>query len=343
MSNPTDESSMLADLAVRLGMAECAGERLRQMPVATDLELADDVTAREQLEFSSVLAGDLEAMLAARPDPEQHPDWWTLLRATVGELRQRMDRPVEATGYVAWPTVSPTAGPIGMFLYAWALLTVLPDLVELHRRRGIPEAVSRDSASRLGGVMFSHREVTGEPGVGLFPLWGPPQYFCGADYLLGRHSFTRAELALGDGVAGHVLQVHVPPAGPLDQAASEKSLARAEHFFPDHYPEQPISAFVCKSWLLDPQLTHYLSPDSNIVRFQRRFRLLPHVPLDDDSEGDREMMRLGLHVTPPSESTLSDADLERIPQTTTLQRAFVTHLRAGKHWHKRTGIRRMHR
>jgi hypothetical protein len=50
------------------------------------------------------------------------------------------------------------------------------------------------------------------------------------------------------------------------------------------------------------------------------------------------MMRLGLHVEPPADA-IGPEDLARVPQQTTLQKAFVSHLRSGRHWSKRTGIR----
>jgi hypothetical protein len=186
--------------------------------------------------------------------------------------------------------------------------------------------------------MGTHRQVTGRAGVGLFPLWGPPLRFRSADIEIGRHSFTRARLAFGEGDAGYGLMVHVPPIGPLDPIASAESLAAAEQYFPQWYPEEPVTMFSCTSWLLDPQLGEYLRPESNILRFQRRFTVLPQMPTDDPHEGDREMMRLGLHLTPPATS-FGPEDLDRVPQETTLQRAFVTHLRSGRHWAARTGIR----
>lgn len=337
MTSQTTTSTMPADLAHRLGMGPTAGRRLAQMPDAPELELVDIDVARELMEFCSVQPDEADAMLAARPDPDRG-DWWHLLRGAVAELRQLMDRPLPPQGYAAWPVVPEAAGPVGMFVYAWALLTVVPDLLEVHRRRGIAEAVTRDTVAALGGVMAAHFEVTGVRGVGLFPLWGPPQRVCGVDYTIGRHDFTRAEMAFGDGVAGYVLQVHVPPSGPLIESDSEASIVRARRFFAEHYPNQPISGLVCKSWILDPQLADYLAPESNLIQFQRGFQLIPHVPLDDESEGDREMMRLGLQLMVPADGPLTDADLDRIPTTTTLHRAFVDHLRKGGHWHKRTGI-----
>ncbi|MBP2354060.1 hypothetical protein JOF29_005170 [Kribbella aluminosa] len=48
-------------------------------------------------------------------------------------------------------------------------------------------------------------------------------------------------------------------------------------------------------------------------------------------------MRLGLHLPGPP-GPFTEQDLAAVPQDTTLQRAFVEHLRAGRHWHGRTGM-----
>ena len=338
MTSHLTTSPVLADLALRLGVGATASARLGQMPDAAELVLVDDPAALADAgsaQCSPTTPG--RCWLHGRSQVAIE-DWWLLLRGAVAELRQLMDRPLTPLGYTTWPVVPEAAGPVGMFVYAWALLTAVPDLLEVHRRRGIAEAVTRDTVAALGGVMAAHFEVTGVRGVGLFPLWGPPQRVCGVDYTIGRHDFTRAEMAFGDGVAGYVLQVHVPPSGPLIESDSKASIVRAGQFFAEHYPDQPISGLVCKSWILDPQLADYLAPESNLIQFQRRFQLIPHVPLDDRSEGDREMMRLGLQLMVPADGPLTDADLDRVPHTTTLHRAFVAHLRGGGHWHKRTGI-----
>jgi hypothetical protein len=51
-------------------------------------------------------------------------------------------------------------------------------------------------------------------------------------------------------------------------------------------------------------------------------------------------MRLALHLDPP-QGALTSEDLDRIPQDTTLQRAFVSHLRDGRHFHLRIGLRQL--
>jgi hypothetical protein len=325
--------------AERLGFSLEGRAWLRGLPVDDGVELPTN--AGELLEYCAVSDLDRREVLAARPDPERDRDWWVITSALARGLEQDMGLAVPSTGFVGWPTVPESSSAIGLFAAAWALLANLPRLLELYAQRGVPEAVSRATASSLGGVLATHREATGRGGVGLFRLWGPPLRFRGADYEIGRHSFTRTHLGLGDGVAGHVLMMHIPPIGRLDAAASEQSVAAAVESFTQWYPEEPVTAFVCTSWLLDPQLAEYLRPESNILRFQRRFTVLPLVPPEDPGEDDRELMRLGLKLYMP-ERPLTDADLARVPQETTLQRAFVSHLRSGRHWRKRTGLLTSH-
>ena len=325
------------DAAERLGFTGAARAWVRGLPDGDGVRLPDD--AERLLEYCGVSGANRREMLAARPDPVKDPEWWAVMSAMAGGLERELDRAIPSTGFQGWPTVPRSASPVGMFAAAWALLANLPRLLEVHAQRGVPESVSVATVSALGGVMGTHRHITGRAGVGLMSLWGPPLRFRGADYQIGRHDFTRAHLGLGDGVSGHVLMIHIPPTGPLDAEESERSIADAADAFGRWYPEEPLTGFVCSSWLLDPQLGEYLRPDSNILRFQRRFSVLPLVPPEDPSEGDRELMRLGLQLAAP-ESALDDEDLARIPQDTSLQRAFVTHLRSGRHWHTRTGILR---
>ncbi|GAA1574939.1 MULTISPECIES: acyltransferase domain-containing protein [Kribbella] len=290
--------------------------------------------AEKMLVYCGVAQDDRRAMLAARPDPEREPEWWELTSTLAAEVERDLGLAVPSTGFTSWPTVPEDASPTGLFAAAWALLANLPRLRELHAERGVPEEVTVATVSALGGVMGTHRHIHGRPGVGLMPLWSPPLRFRGADYEIGRHAFTRTHLGIGDGVSGHLLSLHIPPIGPLDAHESEASVAAAVEYFGRWYPEEPLAGIVCHSWLLDPQLGEYLRPDSNIIRFQSRFDLLPYLPPDDPTEGDRELMRLGLHLpTPPG-----PLDLTVVPQDTTLRRAFVEHLQAGRHWHLRTGM-----
>lgn len=116
------------------------------------------------MEFCAIHADDQDVKVAARPDAQRDPDWWMLLRGSVAELRHRMDKPLPATGYTSWPTVPDNAGPVGMFVCAWALLTVVPDLIEVHRQRGIDYWHAASSA-KCGTALVDQSSQRVEPTV----------------------------------------------------------------------------------------------------------------------------------------------------------------------------------
>jgi hypothetical protein len=120
------------------------------------------------------------------------------------------------------------------------------------------------------------------------------------------------------------LDVHIPEAGPLTPATCDRSLQWAQDFFPVHFPTERYKVAICTSWLLDDQLANYLEPDSNIIRFQRRFRLLP-----GGGNGDEDMLMFVFRRAAPV--------LDELPQRTSLERAVVRHLEGGHHWKVRTG------
>ncbi|OGS27329.1 MAG: hypothetical protein A2297_05560 [Elusimicrobia bacterium RIFOXYB2_FULL_48_7] len=112
---------------------------------------------------------------------------------------------------------------------------------------------------------------------------------------------------------------HIPATGPMDHAACGESLRQAAAFFPKHFPEHSFKAFICTSWLLDPQLEKYLPPSSNLVQFQSEFYLLPVPGASDDG--------LFGHVFGKRFE-----NIDEIPQLTSLQKALVKHMKSGGKW-----------
>ncbi|MFA7636578.1 MAG: hypothetical protein WCX81_02300, partial [Monoglobales bacterium] len=53
----------------------------------------------------------------------------------------------------------------------------------------------------------------------------------------------------------------------------KESFKTAPEFFLKYYPKFEFKAFICSSWLLDTGLKNILGPDSNILRFQKNFRI----------------------------------------------------------------------
>lgn len=131
-----------------------------------------------------------------------------------------------------------------------------------------------------------------------------------------------------------VLGVHIPSAGPfhgpMTPEACEESFQAAIPFFRAHFPEHGFGAFTCKSWLLDSQLTRYLSANSNIVRFQRRFRLVP-VRGANDSQTIERVYGIPLAHT-------AEWDWSTAAEDSSLRRILVQHVRAGGRWRIGGGI-----
>ncbi len=71
-----------------------------------------------------------------------------------------------------------------------------------------------------------------------------------------------------------VISVHIPSGGRLTPELSDDAFARAEVFFKEHYPEKHFKAYVCGSWMLDTDLKSCLSPSSNILAFQSKYRVV---------------------------------------------------------------------
>jgi hypothetical protein len=86
---------------------------------------------------------------------------------------------------------------------------------------------------------------------------------------------------------------------------------------------------------MDTQLAEYLPATSNIIKFQRRFTEFTDRVRADWAPLEHVFHRRfnGPEVTPSL--------LDNLPRQTTLQRAIVTHLRQGHHWHNQTAWTRV--
>lgn len=184
----------------------------------------------------------------------------------------------------------------------------------------------------LGRQVARHRRFHGTGGL-RDPEWLVHQA-AGTLYHLGRLQFERdtlnkrlgasiARAGLPDRPGDPCLSVHIPDyCGPLSPQVCEDSFAAAREFFARHYPGDYRIA-VCASWLLDTQLAEYLPADSNIVQFQHRFTIRTY------PANDRTIVRF---VFGPDK-----VDLDELPRHTTLERAIIDHIKAGRHWRAGSG------
>jgi hypothetical protein len=276
---------------------------------------------------------DQQELLAAWPSPETDPETWRSLERAYETLVEDLGgaAPLELPG----PLVKST--PIGRYFFVYVYLAALADVRRFHAKRGIPDDISWATLADLGRNLKRDRLLLGDGGLrtsGWLTL-----HFRGSIYQLGRLQFNRmtirpAHRAWFTEVPSHVADafrdgkpavgIHIPESGPLTPEACDDSLAQAQGFFARHFSETPTRLGICTSWLLDPQLADYLGPNSNIMLFQRRFDLI-----GEGFDGDADVLRFVFHRIAPN--------INDLPRRTALERAIVTHLRAGKHWRDRTG------
>ena len=113
-----------------------------------------------------------------------------------------------------------------------------------------------------------------------------------------------------------VLEMHIPEGDPMTPEACEDSMRQAFEFFPRYYPNKPFKSIACYSWILNTQLQEMLPRESNLPTYQRELYLFP-VPY-----GGRDGLYFIFYD--------HDIDERTAPRDTTLKRAYVDHLLAGK-------------
>ncbi|KKD02753.1 acyltransferase domain-containing protein [Streptomyces sp. WM6386] len=275
---------------------------------------------------------DIDELIASRRTLTADAGAIRLLAECTGELVRDIGKIIEyGDGLQLGERVAEAPVALRRLFAAYVFVSALPHTRTYHRALGIPADVSRRTLADLGRNMVVHRRRHGGAGV-QSPQW-LTLHFRGELYQLGRLQFQRANLWTGaasvlaqagyDGTAGTpCLDIHIPEfLGPLTPAACDRSVVLAREFFALHLPEERYRAAMCHSWLLDPQLKRYLHADSNIVRFQERFRIARRGSEPADTEpvqfvfGDPELAVAGL------------------PRRTSLERAVGDHLRAGGHWY----------
>lgn len=115
-----------------------------------------------------------------------------------------------------------------------------------------------------------------------------------------------------------VISIHIPATGSLNPELVDESLEKAVIFFRQYYPDYKYKAFVCYSWLMDPQLVDLLGPEKNISRFCNRFR-----KITQKSSGNSIFKFV--FMKPDMNFVFSE-----LPENTSLERAIKKHYENGK-------------
>ncbi|MGH2759594.1 MAG: acyltransferase domain-containing protein [Actinomycetota bacterium] len=308
-----------ADALPRLkALADCG-------PLASTFELPAGAELRALLERLDVPPHAADEIEQSLPSADAHPEAWWLLERLYQQLTERDGSAIAPP----WPAPQVTDDPLTLYFHLYVFLAAAAGTVRGHRARGIPDDITWSTLEDTGLQVAHYQTRNGRPGFdGAFWVW---PHFRGEVYRLGRLQYTFGAIEFdpdeGDGFrrGDPALEVHIPAVGPMTPEACDDSFVRARAFFPQHFPDRPMRIATCASWLLDPQLGDYLGPDTNIMRFQSRFTHAPGRP----RPGDDDVIRFAFGFLPDS--------IDDLPQRTTLERALVTHLRRGGHWHFRLG------
>lgn len=298
------------------------------MDLATGgVELPDGPDLSAALRRLGVVEADLEEVVAAAPDPDRTPELWWLLERSVQRVVRTLHR---GDGeWERWPAPDESRGPGMRCFWVYVYLAAVPEVRRWHRERGIPDEVSWATLADLGRHVWRYRHRFGAPGLEPECTSWFRHHFSGGLYALGRLQFAMQRLSsalseCGLAAGAPVLGVHIPESGPMSPEACDESFRLARTFFPRYFPEQSFRVATCGSWLLDDQLEEYLPATSNIVRFQKRFHLLPEA-----RDGDRDIFWFVFDRPPDALDTLEPCS--------TLRRAILSHVRSGRHWRVRSG------
>jgi hypothetical protein len=275
---------------------------------------------REILERLVVPPQAIAEIVGSIPTPDDVEAWWLLER-----LHHVIVTPEDGWFDPPWPAPWPTDDPFTHHFHTYVFVAAIPNVLRMHAARGIPEDLTWRTLTDIGLQIANYEVRLGRPGFdGAVWVW---PHFRGEVFRLGRLQYDLTHIAFADeGVTTGepAIAVHIPALGPLTPEACDASFAEARAFFPRHFPDHPHRIVTCMSWLLDDQLAAYLPADSNILRFQRRFRVAP-----EWKAGNDDVVRYVFGYLPSS--------LDELPRESSVQRAIIKHLESGGTWRIRHG------
>ena len=175
-------------------------------------------------------------------------------------------------------------------------------------RLDIPEGVYYDTMGCFSRFVREHMESYGRYGFDR-GFWTVRQISC----KLFRIGQLEYELITQDGKP--TISLHIPTDVTLRTPLLRQSYLDAWTLLNRTFPEYADAPVYCHSWLLSPTLSQLLPQDSNILKFQRFFRI---TPLDTPSTGVLQWVFKNPHLP-----------VEQFPENTSLQRKLKAYLLDG--------------
>lgn len=170
---------------------------------------------------------------------------------------------------------------------------------EMYRKAGIPDDIFIDTIRCFPRFIEEHRVSFGYYGFDR-DFWTSRQI----SMQLFRIDELEYELVNENNV--RTVSLHIPSDAHIQPDKVRMSIRNAQNFLKNYFPDYQTAPIVCESWLLSPSLQKVLPPASNILHFQKFFKI----------------DRVDWEARDVLEWVFKRADIpyENLPEDTTLQR-----------------------
>lgn len=270
-------------------------------------------------------------------------DEWSSLLASLVTMVEMQRGHIDATIPI-WDDLD-DAGLWGQLFYFYLFALCAPGAMDFLRDAACPESVIDSTMSVLVQLSRLHekkwRSFGVETGWWLLPilrgeliqvgsLWFH-QVNLGVGSLSPDPWFNEEEAdAMGVGFrrGDPSIGIHIPQDAALDPSTLDATFDEARRVIATMWPVSRRRLATCQTWMLDPQLAMYLSHDSNVLGFQRRFNVVS-TWAPTWADGDSSIVEFVFRSPGVARAQL--------PRRTTLERAVHDHLERGGHWYVQPG------
>lgn len=193
-----------------------------------------------------------------------------------------------------------------------AMLVFAVDAYEEYQKYQIPETIYFETMKCFSRFVEEHKVSFQTPGFDR-SFWTTRQI----SLKLFRIGELEYELDLNKGKKG--ISIHISSNASLKPDVLDTSFGQAREFMEQKFPEYAFGNWICSSWLLSPALENLLKEDSNILYFQKLFRI---EEVEDSKDYLEWVYKLKVEEN-------EEIDLHTLQEQTTLQKNMKEYLLAG--------------
>ena len=255
---------------------------------------------------------------------------------TVSE--ERTGRVCFPTLYFLWTTSYKNADifSIGRFIFEIRKNCDLKMTAFINKNKEIKVLMSDGIKVHKSGLMLGSAGATDEEGSFVTEYHQTDEYYegnlvCDETVLIEKEKtrLNKNEWSILCAPGDNFINIHIGADGSFAPDIVENSLNEGISFLKRLYPDADFKACMCVSWLLSADLKQLLKPTSNIISFQNRYVKFPIVC------GGLDIFNF---VFQRPISSLSEIDLDSLPEDSSLKKALKELYKSGDFLHEAGGI-----